>query len=147
MEEESHGCLLVTWLEGVQLILLDEYPAEGIVAGGSLLKPYRPGEHLYLYDWVRHPNGEVCGVRFATGTATAPLAEWLASQQGVRALEGQVFEIVFPGFSAESTYSDEEQFVAEDVLRCDGDGSFALALELLGLEEQMVRRFGAKGLK
>jgi hypothetical protein len=134
-------------VNGVQLYLLDEYPPDGIVAGGSLLKPYRPGEHLYLYDWLRQPDGQVCGVRFATGTAAAPVAQWLASRPGVRALEDQVFEIFFPGFSGARTYSDEEQFVADDVLRCDSDGSFALALELLGLEEETVRRFEAKGLK
>jgi len=59
-------------------------------------------------------------------------------------LEDQVFEIIFPGFSTEPTYSDEEQFVADDVLE-SADGSFALALELLGIEENSVRRIGAKG--
>jgi hypothetical protein len=145
LEEESHGCLLVVWEDGVHLYLLDEYPRDGIVAGGSLLKPFRPGKHLYLYDWLRQPDGQVCGVRFATGTAAAPVAEWLASRPGVRVLGDQVFEIFFPGLSAESCYTDEEQFVAEDVLESAG-GSFALALELLGLEEDVVRRLGAKGL-
>ena len=146
MEEESHGCLLVAWADGVHLYLLDEYPTDGIVAGGSLLKPYKPGKNLYLYDWLRQQDGQVCGVRFATGTVAAPLARWLANQRGVRVLEDEVFEVVFPGFSSESTYSDEEQFVADDVLE-SADGSFALALELLGVEEETVRRLGAKGLQ
>ena len=145
MEEVSHGCLLVAWGDVVRLYLVDEYPRDGIVVGGAHFEPFAPGKHLYLYDWLRKPGGQVCGVRFATGTGARSVAKWLSSRPGVGVFEGRIFEVLFPGFSAESIYSDEEQFVAEDVLE-GPDGLFALALELLGLEESEVNRLGATGL-
>jgi hypothetical protein len=144
-QEESKGCLLVSWEDGVRLYLVDEYPRDGIVVGGSLFKPFRPGKFLYLYDWLRQPGGQACGVRFSVDGEAAPVAAWLASRPGVRVLPNLVFEIFFPGCSAESCYSEEEQYVANDPLESDG-GSFALALELWDLEGEAVQRLRAERL-
>ena len=140
----SHGCLAIVWLNQLVLYRLDRYPRNGFVVGRALFTPYRPGKYLHLYDWLFQPGGTVCGVRFSTGTNVPCVAQWLARRTNVRIVaEGQIFDIFFPGFSVESYYSCEAQDIGEDVLE-GTDGSFALALDLVGIEEEAVRRLAAK---
>jgi len=145
MVHQTEGYLLLLWSEALELYRVDEYPTEGLVVGGVALKPHRPGKNLYLFDWLRCSGGEVCGVRFATGDKAGHLTRWLATRPDVREVNPFVFDIAFPGFSVDGTYSDEEQMVADDVLEGEG-GSFALVLDAaLCIEADGVRRLNAKG--
>ena len=141
--EKSHGALIVVWADGLRLYRLDQYPREGFVVGGSLFTPHQPGKFLYLYDWILQPDGQVCGVQFTPDGEAFSVASWLGSRAGVRTLEGDIFQIFFPGFSVDSFYIEEAQDIADDVFE-GTNGSFALALELVGIEAEAVRRLGAK---
>ena len=141
--EMSQGCLIIVWADDLRLYLLDGYPHEGFVVGGSLFTPYQPRKHLYLYDWILQPGGQTCGVRFTPGGKALCVAAWLGARPGVRTLEGDIFEIFFPNFSVDSCYVEESQDIADDVFE-GTNGSFALALELVGIEEEAVRRLAAK---